>query len=130
MPAVRSHAPRARPSASARTRTDDRRGMAPRLLPLATLFLLLAAPAHAQLSFSGSVSSDDRFRGDSTSGNRPVATFSIAYDDLRGPYAGISFTAVAREGIEPLRSIQYVGFAKRLKSGVSLDMGASHRISS
>lgn len=82
------------------------------------------------MSFSGSVSSDDRFRGDSTSDNRPVATFSIAYDDVHGPYGGISFTAVAKDGVRPLRSIQYIGFAKRLKSGVSLDVGISHRISS
>jgi hypothetical protein len=78
------------------------------------------------------VASDDRFRGDSTSGERPVATFSIAYDDVHGPYAGISFTAVAAKGwsIEPLRSIQYVGYARRLKSGISLDVGVTHRISS
>ena len=31
---------------------------------------------------------------------------------------------------QPLRSIQYVGYARRLKSGVSLDLGVSHWISS
>jgi uncharacterized protein (TIGR02001 family) len=104
----------------------------PGRLLLAALVLAMATPARAQLAFSGSVSSDDRFRGDSTSGNRPVATFSIAYDDIHGPYAGISFTAVAagQWAIEPLRSTQYLGYAKRLKSGVSLDVGISHRISS
>jgi uncharacterized protein (TIGR02001 family) len=104
----------------------------PRLLPFATLFLALATPARAQLAFSGTVASDDRFRGDSASGNRPVATFSIAYDDVHGPYAGISFTAVIGRGagIQPLRSIQYLGYATRLNWGVSLDLGVSHRISS
>jgi uncharacterized protein (TIGR02001 family) len=104
----------------------------PGRLLLAGFVLAMAAPAHAQVAFSGSVSSDDRFRGDSTSGNRPVATFSIAYDDAHGPYGGISFTAVAAGewGVEPLRSIQYLGYARRLNGNVSLDIGVSHRISS
>ncbi|HEX5182651.1 MAG TPA: TorF family putative porin [Allosphingosinicella sp.] len=84
-------------------------------------------PARAQLALSGTVASNDVFRGDSTSGDRPVATFTIAYDDFRGPYAGLSLTAVATgQGIEPLQSIQYAGYAHRLKSGVSLDIGVSH----
>jgi uncharacterized protein (TIGR02001 family) len=113
-------APRARPIASAKAATRS-------LAPLAGLLLALAAPARAQLAFSGTIASDDRYRGDSISGDRPVATFSIAYDDVHGPYAGISLTAVAAEdGIEPLRSVQYVGYARRLKSGVSLDIGVSH----
>lgn len=60
-----------------------------------------------------------------------MATFSIAYEDVHGPYAGISFTAVAADdGIEPLRSIQYAGYARRLKSDISLDVGVSHWASS
>lgn len=60
-----------------------------------------------------------------------MATFSIAYDDVHGPYAGVSLTAVAADdGIEPLESVQYAGYAQRLKSGVSLDVGVSHWISS
>ena len=83
------------------------------------------------MAFSGLIASDDRFRGESTSGHNPVATFSASYDGSSGFYLGASFTAVASDdGIEPLRSIQYVGYAKRLKSGVSLDFGITHRISS
>ncbi|HEY1604507.1 MAG TPA: TorF family putative porin [Allosphingosinicella sp.] len=93
--------------------------------------LALATPAWAQLALSGTIASNDLYRGDSTSGDRPVATFSIAYDDFRGPYAGISFTAVAADGgIQPLQSVQYAGYAHRLKSGVSLDVGVSHWVSS
>lgn len=131
MLAARSHGWPDRPRFSAKIRTDRSRGFAPRLLPLAILFLALAAPARAQLAFSGSIASDDRYRGVSISGDRPVASFSIAYDDVRGPYAGISFTAVATDdGIEPLQSAQNVGYARRLKSGVSLDIGVSHWVSS
>lgn len=117
-------APRAKPIVSAATATR-------RLAPLTVLLLALATPAQAQLSFSGTIASDDRYRGDSISGDRPVATFSIAYDDAHGPYAGVSFTAVAaKDGIEPLESVQYAGYARRLKSGVSLDIGVSHWFSS
>jgi hypothetical protein len=54
----------------------------------------------------------------------------MAYDDVRGPYAGASFTIVATRdvGLQPLRSIQFVGYAKRLKSGLSLDVGVTNRI--
>jgi uncharacterized protein (TIGR02001 family) len=132
MRAERSCAPRTRLSASVRARTDRGRGLAPGLLPLATLSIAFAAPARAEVAISGAIATDDRFRGVSTSGQKPVATFSIAYDDIHGPYAGLSFTAVATgdPGIKPLRSIQYFGYTKRLKSGLSLDIGISHRISS
>ncbi len=83
------------------------------------------------MAFSGLIASDDRYRGESASGHRPVATATISYDDPNGFYLGASFTAVAaRDGIEPLRSVQYAGYARRLKSGVTLDIGLTHRISS
>src|SRR3954452_24244533 len=129
MPAVRLRAPRAKASRVAGQPTEPRRGRALRFL-LPGLLLALAAPVRAELAYSGSIASDDRYRGDSTSGQRPVASVAIAFDDFHGPYAGISFTAVAArgEGIEPLRSIQYAGYAKRLKSGLSLDVGVTHRV--
>jgi uncharacterized protein (TIGR02001 family) len=98
------------------------------------LFLVLSAglsaPAFAEAAFSASVATDDRFRGDSTSDHRPVASLSVAYDDINGPYFGISLTGVATrdDGVQPLRSIQYVGYAKRLKSGLSLDLGITNRV--
>jgi uncharacterized protein (TIGR02001 family) len=131
MRAVRSRARPARPRAAARTPIDRGRSVASRrLLPL--LLLAVAAPARAEVAFSGLIASDDRFRGDSTSGNRPVATVTAAYDDASGFYLGISFTAVAAGdyGLKPLRSTQYGGYAKRLKSGLALDVGITHRISS
>jgi uncharacterized protein (TIGR02001 family) len=100
-------------------------------LLLPGLLLAIAVPARAQLAFSGVIASDDRYRGESTSGHNPVATLTVAYDDPSGFYLGASFTAVAAGGfVEPLRSVQYVGYAKRLKSGLSLDAGITHRISS
>jgi uncharacterized protein (TIGR02001 family) len=129
MPAVRLSVPRANANEAARQPTEPRRGRALRIL-LPGFLLAFAAPVRAELAFTGSIASDDRYRGDSTSGRRPVSSLAIAYDDFHGPYAGISFTIVAARGsgIEPLRSIQYAGYAKRLKSGLSLDVGVTHRV--
>lgn len=64
------------------------------------------------------------------SDERPVATASASYDDVRGPYAGVSVTAVATkdDGVQPFRSVQYVGYAHRLRSGLTLDAGVTNRI--
>src|SRR3954447_10821997 len=110
MPAARSRARPARPRSAARPPTDPRRSSALRLL-LPGLLLAIAVPARAEVAFSGLIASDDRYRGESTSGHRPVATFPASYDDASGFYLGASFTAVAaRDGIEPLRSVQYAGY--------------------
>lgn len=86
--------------------------------------------ASAEPGFSLTAASDDRFRGRSISGERPVATALASYDDVRGPYAGVSVTAVATrdEGVQPLRSVQYLGYAKRLHSGLTLDAGVVSRL--
>src|SRR4051812_13205191 len=95
MPAVRSHPRPGRPRAAARTPIDRGSGIpSPRFLLSLLLLLAIAAPARAELAFSGTIASEDRFRGDSTSGHRPVATLTGAYDDPSGFYLGISFTAV------------------------------------
>jgi uncharacterized protein (TIGR02001 family) len=97
---------------------------------LSALPLLLAsASARAEIGFSASVASEERFRGEATSNGRPVATASLSYDDARGPYAGASFTAVAAHhaGIRPLKSILYAGFTRGVKNGIALDVGITHR---
>ena len=66
----------------------------------------------AQTGFEISVASDDRFRGQTVSGDRPIGTATLAYDDVRGLYAGISATVVATRDsvVRPHRSVQYVGY--------------------
>jgi uncharacterized protein (TIGR02001 family) len=90
----------------------------------------LSAAADAEPGYSVTISSDDRFRGQSTSDQRPVATGTISYDDARGLYGGVSLTAgpTRSEGLRLLRSVQYVGYAHRLGSGIGLDAGISHRV--
>src|SRR4051794_5596576 len=105
MRAAPSRARPARPSAAASLRTSQRApatagahrpgrfSWAPAFAAtVATSILLFSTPLRAETAFSASVASDDRFRGDSASGNRPVGTVSIGYDDVRGPYAGASLT--------------------------------------
>lgn len=87
-------------------------------------------PACAEPGFSLSVASDDRFRGQSISDERPVATLSASYDDVSGLYGGISGTIVAtrHDGVQALRSVQYLGYARRIGSGLTIDAGVTNRI--
>lgn len=69
--------------------------------------------------------SDERFRGYSLSDGRPVAILDFAYDDPSGFYADVSGTGVLRRGgkPDPLGLQLGGGYAKRLKSGTTLDLG-------
>jgi uncharacterized protein (TIGR02001 family) len=101
-------------------------------LASAAFALWTAAPAAAQVGpgYSLSVASDDRFRGQSTSDELPVATGTISFDHPSGGYAGLSLTAgpTRHDGPRLLRSVQYIGYARRLRPGLSLDAGVSNRI--
>lgn len=86
-----------------------------------------AVPADAEIGATVSIFSDARFRGYSLSGNQPVGTFDFAYDDRSGLYAGGAITGVVRSGgdLEPLGFGLNAGFAKRLRSGTSFDVGVT-----
>ncbi|WP_225421590.1 TorF family putative porin [Sphingomonas parva] len=88
------------------------------------------AAARAEVAASASLASDDRFRGVSTSRSRPVAGLTLAYDDKSGFYLGVSGTLVLTrdDGIRPLRSVQYAGYARRVASGLQVDAGVTNRI--
>jgi uncharacterized protein (TIGR02001 family) len=74
------------------------------------------------------VFSDARFRGYSLSAGRPVAILDLAYDDPSGLYADATGTGVLRSGGDPAPlGLQLTGgYAKRLKSGTTLDFGVTH----
>lgn len=98
---------------------------------LAVLTCLLIAglttPAAAELGASLSVQSDARFRGYTLSRGRPTASLTLSYDGPGGFYLGGSASAVAAHaGPEFLGIEGDIGFARRLGSGVSLDVGAQH----
>jgi uncharacterized protein (TIGR02001 family) len=95
---------------------------------LAILALGVARPARAQLGASLSVASEDRFRGEPLSLGRPVAAFSLAFDAPEGPYAGVSLTGVAtaHAGVRTMAIQEYAGYARRTRSGLTLDVGLTN----
>ena len=98
-----------------------------RFFVLAALSLGCAAPARAEVGATASLFSDLRFRGYSLSEGRPVAILDLAYDDPYGLYADAAGTSVFRsDGPAPLALQVTGGYAKRLKSGTTLDFGVTH----
>lgn len=75
-----------------------------------------------------SIFSDDRFRGYSLSDARPVGILDLSYDAPDGLYGSVSGSVVAsrHDGLQPLRFAINGGYAKRLRSGLTLDLGAVH----
>jgi uncharacterized protein (TIGR02001 family) len=84
----------------------------------------VAAPASAEIGATISLFSDERFRGYSLSQGKPVGTFDFAYDDPSGFYADAAATGVVSDGKPSALGAQLNGgYAKRLKSGTTLDFG-------
>ena len=88
----------------------------------------LPSAAPAEIGLAASVVSDARFRGYSLSEGRPVGTFDFAYDDASGLYAGLGASSVLRRGANPAPfALQGdAGYAKRLASGTTVDVGITH----
>ena len=100
--------------------------IAPALLGLS--ILSFAEPAVAQVGAVVSIFSDARFRGISISDGRPVGTFDLSYDAKNGIYGAMSASGVAtrNEGLRALGISLNGGFAKRLRSGLTADIGVVH----
>lgn len=90
------------------------------------LVALAATPAFAEFNSSVTIESDDRFRGQSVSFSRPVASLDLTYDDPSGAYAGVTGTAVAQSGPRLLGLQAYAGYFARLVSGQAVDLGVTH----
>lgn len=95
---------------------------------IALLACCSAAPAAAEIGATASVFSDARFRGYSLSGGQPVAILDFAYDDPSGFYGDAAVTGVLRKGADPslLGGQLTAGYARRLKSGTTVDFGVTH----
>jgi uncharacterized protein (TIGR02001 family) len=87
-----------------------------------------AAPAAAEIGATVSAFSDARLRGYSLSAGRPVGILDFAYDDASGFYADAAGMGVLRDGGDPAPlGLQLTGgYARRLKSGTTLDFGITH----
>jgi len=94
---------------------------------LVAVGLACATPARAEIGATVSAFSDLRFRGYSLSEGRPVAILDLAYDDPSGFYADAAGTGVFRSGGPSPLALQLTGgYAKRLRSGTTLDFGVTH----
>lgn len=93
-----------------------------------TVPLTVSAQALAQAGGSVSILNDYRFRGFSLSDGRPVGILDLSYDAPNGLYAAASGSLVlARgDGLQPLGMELNAGYAKRLASGLTIDLGATH----
>jgi hypothetical protein len=90
---------------------------------------LLSAPAAAtaQLGAAISLYSEERFRGYSLSDGRPVGILDLSYDAANGLYAALSASlAASREGLRPLGATVNAGYARRLGSRLTGDLGIIH----
>lgn len=91
----------------------------------AALFLTFASPARAEVGATISLLSEARLRGYSMSAGNPVGQLDLSFDHRDGFYLGLSASAVVHpgRGLKPLSLSENVGFAKRLKSGPTVDVG-------
>jgi len=98
-------------------------------LLLGAALILLATTAQAQVSTSLSLASDYRVRGLSWSGEQPVASLNLDYDQPSGLYAGGSATVVhtAEDGFRSLGHVEYLGLATRAGKGLSWDLGVRNQ---
>ena len=92
----------------------------------ATALWTIAAPADAQVGAAVSLFSDYRFRGFSLSDDRPVAILDVSYDAPSGLYAAASGSVVTArsEGLRMLGLQVNGGYARQLRSGLTIDLGA------
>lgn len=85
--------------------------------------LLFLARAHAQVSGSVTVVSDDRYRGYSLSGGEPSAQLALDYDGHGGWYAGSLAASVRPDGVPRPQWLAYLGIARPLRPGLDWDAG-------
>jgi uncharacterized protein (TIGR02001 family) len=83
----------------------------------------LASPAHAQVAASLSVDSDYRLRGYSLSDEHPAASAQVSYDHHSGAYVNIAAIQELGHDFRFLGVQGNVGYARRLGSDVTLDVG-------
>lgn len=90
--------------------------------------LCFAGSAKAQVGASASLDSDYRFRGLTLSDGRPTVSVNLSYDHGSGVYIGGSAIAVETRhtGVEVLGYTDYLGYARRLGSGPTADVGVTN----
>ena len=87
-----------------------------------------ATPAAAQFSGSLSIRSEDRLRGHSVSEGRPTMALDLSYDHPSGFYLDVIVRGVLARHEAPrlLAAEENFGFAKQLRSNLSIDIGLTN----
>lgn len=92
--------------------------------------LFCAGAASAQVSGSFALLSDYRYRGVSLSDGDPAAQLALNWDGPGGVYAGTLASGVRLAGDAGMRAqlqlLPYLGYARRLRPGLSWDVGADY----
>ncbi|HKR86583.1 MAG TPA: TorF family putative porin [Phenylobacterium sp.] len=94
----------------------------------AVLAVGAANSAAAQVRAAAEVATSARFRGRAVSQNQPVAGLDLSYDAASGVYAGVSgaVAATSHDGLQGLTLREYLGYARRLDAGPTVDFGFTH----
>ena len=81
----------------------------------------------AQIVVSATVASNYQYRGVTLSDGKPALSLNIAYD-RGGGYVGASLIGAETEfaGVQGLGHVEYLGYARRLKSGSTWDVGVTN----
>jgi hypothetical protein len=98
-------------------------------LSVAAACLSLAGPglSSAQLAGSATFETDYRVQGYDLTNGRPDGRFNITYDSASGIYGAASaiIGEIPGGSVRPEGYLGYLGFAKRMNSGVNWDVGLS-----
>ncbi|MGO4222883.1 TorF family putative porin [Lysobacter sp. TAF61] len=95
---------------------------------IALLAIAFASEAGAQVSGSGAVVSDYRFRGVSLSDDRPAAQLGVAWDGADGFFLG-ALASSARPDPDSGNDVQllpYLGIARRFGNGTGWELGVEY----
>jgi len=88
--------------------------------------LLSCTSAWAQVSGSVTLVSDYRFRGVSLSNGQPAAQLGLAWERGDGWYAGVFASGTRLYGRPGTQWLSYLGYARRLRGGLSWEAGAEY----
>jgi uncharacterized protein (TIGR02001 family) len=90
--------------------------------------LAVAIPARSQLAASASLTNNYLYRGVSLSDGQPALDVALLYDNKSGFYLGGSLIGevTRHSGAQPLGHQEYLGYAFRLPSRTSLDLGVNN----
>lgn len=88
--------------------------------------LLSCTNACAQVSGSATLVSDYRFRGVSLSDGQPAAQLGVAWESDDGWYVGVFASGTRLYGRPGTQWLSYLGYARRLRGGLSWEAGAEY----